>query len=83
MADYVSVLEKVLLDNGQPVKWLRSWDEGKSWEEVDCSAFPEGRPPFIVINQLPDIDFVVERRYFPKTEFIQATGTMVNKEVKS
>jgi len=81
--DYVSVLEKVLLDNGQPVKWLRSWDDGKTWEEVDCSAFPEGRPPFIVINQHPDIEFVIERRSFPKTEFIRTTGTMVNKEVTS
>jgi hypothetical protein len=83
MIDHISVLEKVIFDNGQPVKWLRSWDKGQSWQEVDCSMLPDGRPLFVILNPSPELAYVIEERWLPKTEFTQVTGTMVNKEVTS
>ena len=45
---YVEVWDRVYFDeNNEAVRWMRSWDKGESWREVDCSIYPDGKPPFI------------------------------------
>ena len=51
MSETVEVLERVYFDrDGKPTKWVRSFDGGQSWEAMNCSAYPESRPPFLLIS---------------------------------
>ena len=52
MADHVTILEKVTFDADGARTWLRSLDDGKTWERIDCSMYPDGRPPFVLFNRI-------------------------------
>ena len=44
----VEIWDRVFFDEqGRATRWLRSWNKGESWKEIDCSIYPDGRPPFI------------------------------------
>lgn len=58
--DYVTILEKVSFKDGKAIRWERSWDDGKTWENVEHS-FKE--LPFILINPTPELSYVIEKRY--------------------
>jgi hypothetical protein len=65
--DYVSVLEKITFDaDGKPEEWFWSRDDGKTWETIDCSMYPDGRPPFVIFNQSPKLAYMMQQHFEPK-----------------
>lgn len=48
LGGHVELWDRVFFDDkGEATRWLRSWNKGASWLEVDCSIFPNSRPPFL------------------------------------
>lgn len=63
MSERAEVWERIYLDSkGQPTRMIRSTDKGKTWEPVDCSAYPEGKPPFIFLHHIGEIPEYMELR---------------------
>ena len=55
MSDHITIYERVYFDkDGQPVKWLRSYDE-QNWTEVEWLG---DRLPFVLLKPIPLPGFV-------------------------
>lgn len=62
---HVEVWDRIYFDEqGQPLRWMRSWNKGQSWKEIDCSIFPDGKPPFIRL-QTDDAAWIEQRGWVP------------------
>lgn len=64
--DYITILEKITYEEGKAVGWFRSFDEGKTWEQLDCSMYPGGRPPFIILNADAELAYICRRLFESK-----------------
>jgi hypothetical protein len=45
--DFIAVWERVTFEKGEPTKWERSMDKGKTWEAIH---WPFGPLPFVLFN---------------------------------
>jgi hypothetical protein len=51
MSEMVEMWDRGYFDEqGHATLWLRSWNKGESWREVDCSIFPDKKPPFVKVS---------------------------------
>ena len=63
---YVKVWDRIYFnENNEAVRWMRSWDKGESWHEVDCSIFPSGKPPFVRMGNY-DAAWIEQRGWVPE-----------------
>ncbi|SRR6266446_1825565 len=78
MSDYVELWDRVYFDeNSEAVRWERSLNKGESWKEVDCSIFPNGKPPFVKMRN-DNAAWIEQRRWVP-AEPIEVNAPMCDK----
>lgn len=54
--EFIAVWERIWFEKGEPTKWERSMDKGKTWETIH---WPFGQLPFILCNPSDELAYVI------------------------
>lgn len=69
--EVVEIMERVIMYQGEPVSWWKSYDHGRTWTKMDCSPW-NGKPPFIMFTYDDREPAVVQRTQLQLTEGSQS-----------
>lgn len=64
MSEYIEIWERIWFSKNEAVKWEKSFDKGKTWEQVN---WPGEKLPFVLFNPA-EVDYVIEKSWRAASE---------------